>query len=69
MEENENKFLRFEGIRGKHLNYPLVKKEDLNIYETPFLNGNGEFMTSQMGRMRMVKSRMMWRQVFTLYLI
>lgn len=37
MEEGTNKFLRFEGVRGKHLNYPLVNT-DVDIYETPILN-------------------------------
>lgn len=39
-EEYGNKFLRFEGVRGKHLNHPLVGKEGLNIYETPVLSWN-----------------------------
>lgn len=38
MEEEGNKFLRFEGVRGKHLNYPLRNKDGLNIYETPILH-------------------------------
>ncbi len=38
MEENGNKFLRFDGIKGKHLNYPLADKNDINIHETPLLN-------------------------------
>lgn len=38
LSDEENQFLRFEGRRGKHLNYPLAKKEDLNIYDTPILN-------------------------------
>lgn len=38
LREGGNKFLRFEGQRGKHLNYPLVEKKDLNIYDTPVLN-------------------------------
>ncbi|RNC85560.1 MAG: DUF3047 domain-containing protein [Balneola sp.] len=37
MEEGTNKFLRFDGVRGKHLNYPLAKS-DVDIYETPILN-------------------------------
>lgn len=37
-EENGNKFLRFEGVKGKHLNYPLADKDDVNIHETPILN-------------------------------
>lgn len=37
-EEYGNKFLQFDGVRGKHLNYPLIEKKDLNIYETPMLN-------------------------------
>lgn len=36
-QEDENKFLRFEGIEAKHLNFPLMDKEGLNILETPVL--------------------------------
>jgi hypothetical protein len=36
-EEDGNKFLRFDGIRGKHLNYPLADK-DISLNELPFLN-------------------------------
>jgi len=37
VQENDNKFLRFEGIEAKHLNFPLLDKEGLNIHETPIL--------------------------------
>ncbi len=37
LEERGNKFLRFEGIQAKHLNFPLLDKEGLNIHETPLL--------------------------------
>lgn len=37
VEEDSNKFLRFEGIEAKHLNFPLIDKEGLNIHETPIL--------------------------------
>lgn len=36
-EENNNKFLRFEGIQAKHLNFPLKDKEGLDIHKTPVL--------------------------------
>ncbi len=37
-EEYGNKFLRFDGKRGKHLNMPLVKNEKVDIYKTPILS-------------------------------
>lgn len=37
VEEKGNKFLRFEGIEAKHLNFPLLDKDGLNIHETPIL--------------------------------
>ncbi len=37
LEENGNKFLRYQGTRAKHINYPLINKEEINIYETPVL--------------------------------
>lgn len=37
-EEEGNKFLRFEGVTAKHINFPLADKEDLDIYRTPFLS-------------------------------
>lgn len=37
VEEDGNKFLRYEGEDAKHLNFPLVNK-DVNIYETPILS-------------------------------
>lgn len=37
VKENSNKFLRFEGIEAKHLNFPLIDKEGLDIHETPIL--------------------------------
>ncbi|MDZ7682593.1 MAG: DUF3047 domain-containing protein [Fodinibius sp.] len=36
-EEEGNKFLRYDGVHAKHLNFPLVKK-GINIYETPILS-------------------------------
>jgi len=38
LEEEENKFLRFNGKRGKHMSYPLLNSENLDIYETPVLS-------------------------------
>lgn len=35
--EEGDKFLRYNGINAKHLNFPLGNK-DLNIYETPILS-------------------------------
>jgi hypothetical protein len=37
VKEDGNQFLRFEGIEAKHLNFPLLDKEDINIHETPIL--------------------------------
>lgn len=37
MQEDNNQFLRFEGKGAKHLNFPLVDKEELNIHENPLL--------------------------------
>lgn len=37
MEERGNKFLRFDGVRGKHLNFPLLKIEGLDLNKTPVL--------------------------------
>lgn len=36
-EEDGNKFLRYDGVEAKHLNFPLVNKR-INIYETPILS-------------------------------
>ncbi|MFO7847145.1 MAG: DUF3047 domain-containing protein [Balneolaceae bacterium] len=36
-QENSEKFLRFEGVQAKHLNFPLKDKEELNILENPVL--------------------------------
>lgn len=37
LREGSNQFLRFEGTGAKHLNFPLLDKEEINIYETPIL--------------------------------
>lgn len=37
MEEDGNKYLHYEGTTAKHLNFPLINKEGINIYETPIL--------------------------------
>jgi hypothetical protein len=37
LQENNDKYLRFEGRRGKHLSFPLLNKEGINIYDTPIL--------------------------------
>lgn len=34
---DDNKYLRFKGKRGKHLNFPLLNRPNLNIYQTPVL--------------------------------
>lgn len=43
MENEGNKFLRYEGTSAKHINLPLVNKDkdniyNINIYETPILS-------------------------------
>lgn len=40
VKENGNKFLRFEGIQAKHLNFPLLDKDELDIHQTPILKWN-----------------------------
>lgn len=35
--EDGNKFLRYDGMNAKHLNFPLVNKK-INLYETPILS-------------------------------
>lgn len=37
VEEDGNKYLKYEGTRAKHINYPLADKDHINIYETPIL--------------------------------
>ena len=37
-EENGNQYLQFDGIRGKHMSYPLINKENLDLIKTPLLN-------------------------------
>lgn len=37
VEENSNKFLRYEGTEAKHLNFPLIDKKQIDINETPIL--------------------------------
>ncbi|MEX2574618.1 MAG: DUF3047 domain-containing protein [Balneolaceae bacterium] len=37
MEENGNRFLRFDGVRGAHLNFPVRKVENFNINDYPVL--------------------------------
>ncbi|MFN1833691.1 DUF3047 domain-containing protein [Balneola sp. MJW-20] len=38
MSENGNKFLNYNGQSGKHLNYPLANKDNIDIYKTPVLH-------------------------------
>lgn len=38
VQRDGNKFLRYEGTHAKHINYPLINKEGINIYETPVLS-------------------------------
>jgi hypothetical protein len=37
-EEPGNQFLRFEGTKASHLNYPLIDKDYIDIYQTPILS-------------------------------
>lgn len=37
-QEGSNKYLHYDGSIVKHLNYPLINKEGINIYETPILS-------------------------------
>ena len=36
--EPGNQYLSFQGIKGKHMSFPLLKDETINIYETPILS-------------------------------
>lgn len=36
--EGDNKFLRFEGVTAKHINFPLANKKNVDIYKTPYLS-------------------------------
>lgn len=38
LEEDGNKFLRYEGQKAMHINYPLYNLPDINIYDTPILS-------------------------------
>lgn len=38
VEEQGNRFLRFEGVRGAHLNFPVAKAENYNIRDYPLLS-------------------------------
>lgn len=38
MEENRDKFVRYNGTRVRHMNYPLINKKEIDIYETPVLS-------------------------------
>lgn len=38
LEQDGNKFLRYEGTDAKHINYPLANKESINIHQTPILS-------------------------------
>ncbi|MEX0770883.1 MAG: DUF3047 domain-containing protein [Balneolaceae bacterium] len=38
MQEDGNKFLRFDGVKGVHLNFPLKEVENLSIREHPILS-------------------------------
>ncbi len=37
-EAGGNHYLHYEGTGAKHINYPLVNKQDVNIHETPILS-------------------------------
>lgn len=37
-QEEGNKYLHYDGMKVRHLNYPLINKEKVNIYETPILS-------------------------------
>lgn len=37
-EEMGNKYLKYEGTKARHLNFPLKNRPDVNIFETPILS-------------------------------
>lgn len=48
-EENGNKYLQFSGVKGKHLNYPLINKEGIDISKTPILTWRWRIHTTPIG--------------------
>lgn len=36
-EEKGNKYLKYEGSKARHLNFPLINRPNVNIYKTPIL--------------------------------
>jgi len=36
-EDMGNKYLKYEGVEAHHLNFPLINRPNVNIYETPIL--------------------------------
>lgn len=37
-EENGNQYLRYEGVKARHLNFPLKNRPNIDIYENPILS-------------------------------
>lgn len=37
-EEDGNKYLHYQGTSAKHINFPIINKDGINIYETPILS-------------------------------
>lgn len=36
--ENGNQYLNYQGTSAKHMNFPIINKDGVNIYETPILS-------------------------------
>lgn len=37
-EENGNQYLHYQGTSAKHMNFPIINKDGINIYNTPILS-------------------------------
>jgi len=37
-EEKGNKYLKYEGTKARHLNFPLINRPNVNIFKTPILS-------------------------------
>ncbi|MFA5669170.1 MAG: DUF3047 domain-containing protein [Balneolaceae bacterium] len=48
-EEDGNKYLQFDGMKGKHLNYPLINKDNIDLSKTPILNWRWRIHTTPIG--------------------
>ena len=57
LEEGGNRFLRFEGINGKHMSYPFKKRQKINLNLTPWLQWRWRIRTIPEGADETDKSK------------